>query len=867
MKKKLIYTVALSLLSLALSAEIRQPAFRMDEGELLALLDSPKTQLDDRITACQELGHRGGPLSVKPLVNLLRNSTPLPLFHAARYGLEAMVCREIDPALVAAAGRLEGDHLTGLLQTLGNRRSPGAVPLLQTALSSQDPRRVRAAAAALAKIGTPEAVKILEGEIGRSSIVEAYLLLPKKNLHTLSRLKERQDLSPALRNAALRAFVLSAPPEEAVRVWEGAIRSGEAGRVQTALSLVNDLPPTPPFCKAIAKAIREIPDLRRRLCRLLPARSFPRSNEVLLQLARGELGADRACRQEALLALARVGEKRAVPLLTEAILAEPVPPSPLLSALNGYSNGAAEGEIRRLLSSTETKRRLFGIRLLGLQRIENGGTLALGLVNDPVQEVRKAAIQALGVLSTPQELPAILALLEREPGEELLVQALISLLSRNKIEQREKIEILDVQYGLFFPGLHRNITETFKQALGKNPGGVKIANALCIEGGKIVDPVPNRKKAARITYRCRGEVKRALVREGEIFRPVLSTLDPALARPLRQRIEKAGGKLRQALIKTYGVLGTSGSLVFLRGELDRTRDPAIRELVIRLLCNWEDPAALPDLIGLAESAPNRRLRILALRGALRLFDRDQHLSLEERLSAAKRLVRASIREEEKSQALSLRNQLQEAADARGIGFSTIFNGRDLTGWEATNGFWRVEQGILTGESTARHPCKINHHIRYRAKKLRDFDLVLEARLSLSANSGIQIRSKGGLLGDNGYQADMSGDGRYAGYLYHPAQHLVGARGAEVLLSAEGRRAVKRFARSQDLQNAFRREKWNHFRIRCEGETLTFWMNGLMCCRLRDPRRKMLAEEGWITLQLHRGPPMKVEFRSIKLKEL
>ena len=198
-------------------------------------------------------------------------------------------------------------------------------------------------------------------------------------------------------------------------------------------------------------------------------------------------------------------------------------------------------------------------------------------------------------------------------------------------------------------------------------------------------------------------------------------------------------------------------------------------------------------------------------------------------------------------------------------FRPIFNGKDLTGWTQKDGYFSVKDGVITGESTPDHLCKPNHHLVYTAEELTDFELRAEFRLSKGANSGIQLRCKPQFIGDNGYQADMNGGGNYVGFLYHPKQHLVGARGSDVTIDAAGKKTVTRFADGKALQDLYRVEQWNDMRVKVEGRTITVWINGVRTTSVVDPREAFFPSKGHIALQLHQGPPMKVEFRNLRLR--
>src|SRR5438552_6939750 len=76
------------------------------------------------------------------------------------------------------------------------------------------------------------------------------------------------------------------------------------------------------------------------------------------------------------------------------------------------------------------------------------------------------------------------------------------------------------------------------------------------------------------------------------------------------------------------------------------------------------------------------------------------------------------------------------------GFRPIFDGQSLKGWDCDPDFWRVENGILVGETKADHQPKQNIFCVWRGGKPADFELKLQYRMSGadSGNSGIQYRS-------------------------------------------------------------------------------------------------------------------------------
>ena len=198
-------------------------------------------------------------------------------------------------------------------------------------------------------------------------------------------------------------------------------------------------------------------------------------------------------------------------------------------------------------------------------------------------------------------------------------------------------------------------------------------------------------------------------------------------------------------------------------------------------------------------------------------------------------------------------------------FRPIFNGKDLTGWTQKDGYFTVKDGVILGASTPEHLCKPNHHLVYTAETLTDFELRAEFKLSRGANSGIQLRCKPQFIGDNGYQADMNGGGDFVGFIYHPRQHLVGQRGADVSIAADGKKSVKVFADAKELQKLYKVEQWNDIRVKVEGRTITVWINGVKTTSIVDPREEFFLSKGHIALQLHQGPPMTVEYRNLRIR--
>lgn len=171
--------------------------------------------------------------------------------------------------------------------------------------------------------------------------------------------------------------------------------------------------------------------------------------------------------------------------------------------------------------------------------------------------------------------------------------------------------------------------------------------------------------------------------------------------------------------------------------------------------------------------------------------------------------------------------------------STIFNGKDLTGWSGTEGLWSVEDGELVGRTEG---LKRNEWI-VSDLSVDNFYLSLEVKLvNNEGNSGIQFRSRAEDGEVSGYQADI-GQGWW-GKLYE--EH-----GRALLWDKSGEQHVKL-------------GDWNTYEIIAERDRIRTLINGQLCVDLNDPDG---AKSGIIAFQLHSGGKTEVRFRNIKLDVL
>jgi hypothetical protein len=210
------------------------------------------------------------------------------------------------------------------------------------------------------------------------------------------------------------------------------------------------------------------------------------------------------------------------------------------------------------------------------------------------------------------------------------------------------------------------------------------------------------------------------------------------------------------------------------------------------------------------------------------------------------------------------------------GFQPIFDGKTLTGWEGDPKYWSVADGVLTGQITPDTIIKSNTFIIWRGGAPKDFELKVDYRITSGGNSGINYRSvvvpdkvtPANKFAMRGYQCDIDGQNRYTGNNYEEkgrlflavrgqVTHVTGTR-TPVVLAALGD--------NKDLA-ALITSDWNSIHLIIRGNVLMHVVNGhLMSVTLDDDATGRMME-GLIGVQVHVGPPMKVEYRNWRLKNL
>lgn len=178
------------------------------------------------------------------------------------------------------------------------------------------------------------------------------------------------------------------------------------------------------------------------------------------------------------------------------------------------------------------------------------------------------------------------------------------------------------------------------------------------------------------------------------------------------------------------------------------------------------------------------------------------------------------------------------------GQRSLFDGRSLSGWEA-----RAEGKVEVVDGEIRMFSKGANLWLVHEEEFVDFELTVEAKMPTAGyNSGIGFRCAGAGK-PKGYQCEVAEE--KSGMIYAIGSGWVWPKGDE---------QTKAFRRMSG--GAFRSGEWNHFRIRCEGDRIQVWVNGVQTADVRDGRFR----KGNVALQ-HHGKGDVHRFRKVMIRAL
>lgn len=204
-----------------------------------------------------------------------------------------------------------------------------------------------------------------------------------------------------------------------------------------------------------------------------------------------------------------------------------------------------------------------------------------------------------------------------------------------------------------------------------------------------------------------------------------------------------------------------------------------------------------------------------------------------------------------------------AFQASAAEWKPLFNGKDLTGWSGDPRLWKVEDGVLIGETDgAEKKVAANTFLIWKGGEPSDFELEYKAKVE-GNNSGIQYRSSivdPATWSVGGYQMDLHPDAKYLGMLYEERGRGIACQHGQKVDLGEKPTVTGQF----EMVPA-KLAEWNDYRIVAKGPLLRHYVNGKLIAEINDTDEKKRALKGTLAMQLHAGPSMKAWFKDVRLK--
>ncbi|WDE97301.1 DUF1080 domain-containing protein [Lentisphaera profundi] len=214
--------------------------------------------------------------------------------------------------------------------------------------------------------------------------------------------------------------------------------------------------------------------------------------------------------------------------------------------------------------------------------------------------------------------------------------------------------------------------------------------------------------------------------------------------------------------------------------------------------------------------------------------------------------------------------LPERLNASEAGWDTLFNGKDIEGWESKGGVatYAVEDGCIVGTTAPNTP----NTFLCPPKMYGDFELTFEVKCDPDLNSGVQIRS---ISDAHEIPVGMSEKDAAKARKSATRESLFGP---QVEIAADGNAGAVWFEgvggwlvrpKPTITNKVYQKEGWNRYRVLAEGQRIQVWINGTQISDNKDNRSHFT--KGRLGFQVHGigGKPntYSVRWKNIKIRNL
>jgi len=573
MNRFILPVSAMLLLITACGAPLRA-ADPDEEQQLIQRLQSDDT-LAHKDEACARLKRIGTDRSVPALASLLTDES---LSHSARYALEAMSSPAAGRALLAALDKTSGTLQVGIINSLGLRQEPGAVPALTRLLSAPNAEVAAGAAVALGRVGNPAALQALRAALRSTSgpthraVVDGLLRCAQRQVDTghpaaaiaVYRPLYEQEREEFVRIAAYRGW-LRAAGKSSLKLTLAGIQDAPGPRQTAALQWVHELNAPGASQKLAASLPKLEPAVQIALVGGLSQREDPSALPPIVALVRSSVAEVRAA---ALEAIGSLGGPDQVPLLAQvAATGQPAEQKIARQALLQLHGGPVTEALLARLTGAAPQEQAELTRALGNRGDRAAISRLLGLAQQGADSVRQSALRALAQL----------------------------------VDQPQLAALVDV--------------------------AVKAADD------------PTRAAAAEALMGA--------------FQHIASQRGQADPSPLISALQSASPEARISLLPVCSSLTAAPIREALRAAL-RDPNPKVQAAAVRALCDTTDPELLPDLTTVVQESKEENFRSLAIGSCVRLLTQEDPAKFTnlQRVLTFQTILGTPLRPDQKRQVLA-----------------------------------------------------------------------------------------------------------------------------------------------------------------------------------------------------------------------
>ena len=300
-----------------------------------------------------------------------------------------------------------------------------------------------------------------------------------------------------------------------------------------------------------------------------------------------------------------------------------------------------------MLAHNDAKVRSLAVQMIGQRNIAGSTARVLKAAEDAEEIVRLAAFKALLHQAGTADLPALLKILVKarsSGGYSGGREPLIALCSRESKPASGNIVIIKAEYGDSSAGLSADVT--------KKVAELAKAGALAIDASNenFGDPAGGHVKMLCVDYSVNGVTASKTVREQETLTITATSTPPAIVEAICGAIQGARGEAKLALLRSLRTAGGPKALQTIQTAM-ADDDAQVRDAAFHILCDWPTPDALPRIIDLVTASPKNTIKILALRGLVRLVPQSDMLDAK-KFHTLKKAMALADRDEERQLVLA-----------------------------------------------------------------------------------------------------------------------------------------------------------------------------------------------------------------------